>query len=322
MRHPWNGWLLAVAFALSPHALAAEPAARVLDDFETLTAWNAVASDSVSASRRQVDGPSGRALCLDYDFNGVSGYAVARRTLPMMYPANYEYALQLRGSGPLNNLEFKLGDASGDNVWWVNKPNYPLPAQWTPLKLKKRHIAFAWGPSEDKTLRSTQTFEVTISAGKGGGKGEVCIDQLTFRELPADDTPPPRPVATASSQRVYGAAANAVDDDSSTAWRAPAGSQALTLDLGREREFGGITLHWAEGRQASRYRIALSMDGRDWHEVRVVSAGNGSSDPIALPESEARYLRLQLDDGPGAEYALSEVDVESLAFAATLNDFI
>ncbi|HVR81015.1 MAG TPA: coagulation factor 5/8 type domain-containing protein, partial [Luteimonas sp.] len=46
------------------------------------------------------------------------------------------------------------------------------------------------------------------------------------------------------------------------------------------------------------------------------------SDPIALPESEARYLRLQLDDGPGAEYALSEVDVESLAFAATLNDFI
>ena len=322
MRCPRNGWLLAVATVLSPHALAAEPAPRVLDDFETLTAWNAVASDSVSASLRQVVGPSGKALCLDYDFNGVSGYAVARRTLPMTYPANYEYALQLRGSGPLNNLEFKLGDASGDNVWWVNRPNYSLPAQWTPLKLKQRHIAFAWGPSNDKVLRKSQTFELTISAGKGGGKGEVCIDQLTFRKLPAADTPAPRPVATASLQRVDGAAANAVDGDSATAWRAPAGSQVLTLDLGREREFGGLTLHWREALYASRYRIALSADGRDWREVRLVAAGNGGSDPIALPESEARYLRLQLDDGPGAEYALSEVEVEPLAFAATPNDFI
>ncbi len=324
MRRSRNQWLLAVMITLSPHALAAEkPAARVLDGFETLPAWNAVASDSVSASLRQVEGPSGKALCLDYDFNGVSGYAVARRTLPMTYPDNYQYALQLRGSGPVNNLEFKLGDASGDNVWWVNMPNYPLPVQWTPMKLKKRHIAFAWGPSQDKTLRSTQTFEVTISAGKGGGKGEVCIDQLTFRELASDDVPPPRLVATASAELAGGAATNAVDGDPATAWRVPRGAaQALTLDLGREREFGGLTLRWREGEQASRYRIALSADGEDWSEVRGVIAGNGEIDPVALPESEARYLRLQLDDGPGKEYALAEVVLEDLAFAATPNDFI
>ena len=296
---------------------------RVLDNFEDISTWKAVASDSVSASLRQVEGVSGKALCLGYDFNGVSGYAVARRVLPMTYPANYEYALQLRGSGPINNLEFKLGDASGDNVWWVNKPNYPLPAQWAPLKLRKRNIAFAWGPSEDKTLRSTQTFEVTISAGKGGGKGEACIDQLTFRALPADDAPPPRPIATASAQLAGGAAANAVDGDPATAWRAPRDSApTLTLDLGREREFGGLTLRWRDGEQASRYRIALSADGRAWREVRAVMAGNGGSDPIALPESEARYLRLQLDDGPGKAYALAEVAIEDLSFAATPNDFV
>ncbi|MEO6264593.1 MAG: discoidin domain-containing protein [Luteimonas sp.] len=316
-------WLLAAALACPGLVVAAAPAERVLDDFDSIAAWKAVASDSVSASLRQADGASGKALCLDYDFNGVSGYAVARRVLPMTYPANYEYALQLRGSGPLNNLEFKLGDASGDNVWWVNKPNYPVPAQWTPLKLKKRHITFAWGPTGDKTLRATQSFEVTVSAGKGGGKGEVCIDQLAFRELPPDDTPPPAPVATASAALAGGAATNAVDGEAQTAWRAPKRpGQTLLLDLGQEREFGGLTLLWGRGEQASRYRIALSGDGEDWREVRLVSAGNGGSDPVALPESEARYLRLQLDDGPGKDYALAEVSVEDLAFAATPNDFL
>jgi hypothetical protein len=295
---------------------------QLLDDFEDISAWQAVASDSVIASLRQVDGADGRAMCLGYDFNGVSGYAVARRTLPMAYPANYEYMLQLRGSGPVNNLEFKLGDASGDNVWWVNRPNYPLPAQWTPMKLKKRHIAFAWGPTEDKVLRRSQTFEMTISAGKGGGKGESCIDQLGFRRLPSDDMPPPRPVATASAEMTDGAASDAVDGDVGTAWRAPAGRQALTLDLGREREFGGLTLHWAPGLQASRYRIALSGDGHDWREVRAVTAGNGGNDPLALPESEARYVRLLLEDGPGAGYALADVAIKTLAFAATPNEFL
>ncbi len=297
---------------------------RTLDDLQDIGAWKAVASDSVSASLRQVEGSSGKALCLDYDFNGVSGYAVARRTLPMMYPDNYEYTLALRGSGPPNNLEFKLGDASGDNVWWVHKPNYTLPRQWTPFKLKKRQIEFAWGPTDDKVLRASNTFEITISAGKGGGKGEACIDQLAFRELPVHDTPAPRPVASASSQ-VQGSnasASKAVDDDATTAWRAPRGEQALTLDLGREREFGGVTLHWLPGLQASRYRIALSDDGQGWREVREVVAGNGGDDPVALPESESRYLRLELLDGPGQEYALADFRIEPLDFAATPNDFL
>lgn len=314
--------LLALLFAL-PFVASAQPGPRALDSFDTIDNWKAVASDSVSASLRQSDGVQGKALCLDYDFNGVSGYAVARRTLPMAYPANYEFALQLRGEGPVNNLEFKLSDTSGDNVWWVNKANYPLPREWTPLKLKKRHITFAWGPSEDKTLRKTQTFEITISAGKGGGKGTVCIDELQFRELPVDDTPPPKPVASASTHVADDIAGDAVDGNRATAWRAPKrAGQTLTLDFGREREFGGLNLHWRDGEYASGYRIALSGNGRDWREVRTVTTGNGGVDPIALPEAEARYLRLILDDGPGTSFGLAEVVIESLAFSATQNDFI
>jgi len=66
----------------------------------------------------------------------------------------------------------------------------------------------------------------------------------------------------------------------------------------------------------------VSDDGSGWREVRRVDMGDGDSDPVALPESEARYLRLQLDDGPGGEYALAELHIEDLAFAETPNAFL
>ena len=106
---------------------AASPAYRVLDDFRDPSRWNASASDQVGATLRPVDGPEGRrALCLDYDFHGVSGYAVMRRELPMSHPAHFEYAFEVRGDAPLNGFEIKLPDASGDNVWWVNRPDWPM----------------------------------------------------------------------------------------------------------------------------------------------------------------------------------------------------
>ena len=47
---------------------------RVLDDFSKPSSWTATASDQVGATLRPADGPNGRrALCLDYDFHGVSG---------------------------------------------------------------------------------------------------------------------------------------------------------------------------------------------------------------------------------------------------------
>ena len=320
--------VLAVLFSVSAPAavtapvLAADSEAKLLDGFENVDKWTALASDEVKASLRQVDGVDGKALCLDYDFNGVSGYAVARRTLSMAYPPNYEYAIKLRGDAPANNLEFKLVDASGENVWWLMRPNYVPPLAWTQLKLKKRQITFAWGPTDDKTLQRSEALEITVSTGKDGGHGEVCFDDLSFRELPADDALPPRPVARASSALAGAAASNAVDGDPTTAWRAASGAQSITLDQGRPREFGGLTLRWRDGEHASRYRVQLSDDGRQWRDARTVSEGNGGSDPIALPESEARWIRLLLEQGPGANYGLSEITIEGLAFAATANDFV
>lgn len=187
------GWLLAATAMPS----LAQGQARTLDDFESAAAWTVVTSNQVSGELRGTDGAEGRALCLDYDFNGVSGYVGLQRDLPIEYPADYAFAFQLRGDSPANDLQFKLVDASGDNVWWVNKPRYVFPAQWTPVVYKRRHISRAWGPAPDPALRHSQKLEFTVY-NSAGGKGSVCFDSLRLELRVPDDGSPLVAVTTST----------------------------------------------------------------------------------------------------------------------------
>ena len=80
-------------------------------------------------------------------------------------------------------------------------------------------------------------------------------------------------------------------------------------------------LQWLENAFASRYDVEFSDDGSHWRTVRTVVDGNGGRDPLYLPESETRFLRLVLHDGPAHAYGLAEIDVKDLAFGASPNAF-
>ncbi|MBD9467466.1 discoidin domain-containing protein [Pseudoxanthomonas sp. PXM01] len=304
-------------------AVAAEPV-RVLDAFDDASTWRVVTSNQVSGAIRLVDGVQGKGMCLDYDFNGVSGHAGIQRDLLIDYPQNYQFGFQLLGDSPRNDLQFKVIDASGDNVWWVNRPKYEYPTAWTPVRYKQRHIDKAWGPDPDRVLRKSVKLEFTVY-NNVGGKGSVCFDELTFQPLPVDDGAPLIGKASASVAFPAGAAALAVDGKPDTAWSADLHDDKepqLTLDLGKVREFGGLVLRWKPDQHASDYLVQLSDDGVRWRDVRTVVDGNGGNDYLALPESEARYVRLTVGDGPGRSFALAELDVKPLAFAAHPNDLL
>jgi hypothetical protein len=297
---------------------ASNAGARALDDFSDASRWTAAASDQVSATLRKADD----GLCLVYDFHGVSGYASMRRPLALEYPADYEFDVRVRGRAPRNALQFKLTDAANENVWWVNRGAFAPPAEWAPLRFKKREISFAWGPLADHDLHRSEAIEFTVYADEGGS-GEVCFAGLEFRERAPAPARPPRPIATASASMPEHPAANAVDGDPGTSWRSVRSHDSdstLTLDLGYEREFGGLVLHWQSPNWARHYEIALSNDNKTWRTVRVVKTGHGGADPLYLPDSEARYVRIAMTGAPGP-YELAEVEVKDLAFGASANAF-
>jgi hypothetical protein len=299
------------------------PPPHLLDGFEDLAPWRVSASDGVKASLRAVEGLEGQALCVDFDFAGVAGYAGVRRDLALDLPPDYEFSFYIRGDAPANNLEFKLIDASGENVWWVNRRDFAFPREWQLVRVKKRHIEFAWGPTSDRTLRRSAALELVVKAGSGGGRGSVCFDQLGLRELPPQ-TSYPAPALQATSAQPGAPASYALDGALSTAWKSDptAGpAQMLTVDFQQPREFGGVVLHWLAGMFASRYDVEFSDDGRRWRTVRTVVDGNGGRDPLYLPEAETRFLRLVLHDGPAHAYGLAEIEVKDLAFGASPNAF-
>jgi hypothetical protein len=310
--------------ALVPAAALAGDDARVLDDFSRPAAWKAEGTDDIGTRLQVTDGKAGKAICLAFDFHGVSGAAMLRRELPMDWPDNFALSFDVRGAMPPNDLQVKLADASGDNVWWYRRDAFQPAANWQTLTFRRKQVAFAWGPAKDRTLRRTAALEFTVYAGQGGqgGQGELCLSNLRLQPLPPEPDHFPQPRGEASSSLAGYAVQRMIEGKGE--WRsdpASAGSQSLTLDLGLSREFGGLLMHWLPGEQASRYEVELSDDAEHWRSVSSVAGGNGGDDALFLPDAQARYLRLRLLEGPGRAYGMSRLEVKDRAWGASPNVF-
>jgi len=301
--------LLLAAFA-APAAAFAAPS--VLDAFESSDAWRAVPADGVQMRLSTEPGPRGRCLRVDFDFQKGGGYAVLHRDLDLALPANYRFAFLVRGNSAPQNLEFKLADSTGENVWWCNRRNFTFSASWETVTTKRRQIVFAWGLRGGGELRHARSLEFAITAGSGG-KGTVWLDELTIEALPVPPPFPPRLRATASS----GSPALAVDRVPATAWTPNPADRApwLTLDLGYERDFGGLVLRW-NGAGARSYDVELAGDSGAWRVASRVRGASGARDYLPLPESEARSVRLSVREG---RPSLSEVDVKPVEWGADPN---
>lgn len=304
----------------------------VLDDFTQLAAWTAAPADGVSLEIVSDAGPRGRAMRLDFDFRGHAGYAIARRRLELELPENYAFSFWVRGDAPPNDLELKLVDPSGDNVWWANQRRFEFPSAWRRIVLRKRRIVFAWGPAGGGELKRTSALELAITAGSGG-RGSVWIADIELTPLPPEHEYRLSPRVTASVSAPGREAPAALDGDLSTAWSsgplAPpgaspgyprAGDAQLTVDFQEMRPFGGIVVDWGDAR-ATVYDVETSDDGSEWTLARSVRKGEGPRDWLALPETDARYLRLRLKSGPADSYAIREIEIRGSEFGESPTAF-
>ena len=312
-------------FSLVSLTTSAQETGKVLDDFSDASHWRVVTSNQISGSLRQVEGATGKALCLDYDYNGVSGYVGLQRDLALEYPENYRFDFQLRGDSPRNDLQFKVVDASGDNVWWVNRPMYDYPPAWTAVRYKKRHIDKAWGPDPDRTLRKSAKLEFTVY-NNAGGKGSVCFDELTFTRLPPEPSTPYAPKArvldmeSGRPARNDAMASRAVDDpgaNTSLIW--PTGRGATTAaGAGSWRQPRVRRIEPALGCRASRHADCIRVGLRDrsfrrrhamalgarrvrckrWRGLDRVAGIRGALHPLEAAQGAGRTDRSRQCHGP------------------------
>src|ERR1700677_2454800 len=126
-----------------------EAAAR---DVVSLSAWQPTVSGNAVLDLSVVPAGKTSALRLDFDFKGGKGFVVARRDWARPMQSEYALLFRLRGRGPVNDLEIKLVDSTGRNVWRsVTKDQRP-PGRWKRRTIESRDIEFAWGPASGSSL--------------------------------------------------------------------------------------------------------------------------------------------------------------------------
>jgi hypothetical protein len=313
--------LVAIAlFLAAATPLFAQHGSIVIDDFETAGDWIAAPSDGVALRISRDAGRSGEAMRLDYDFQGGGGWAIARKPVELDLPANYEFSFWIRAESPVNTLEFKVLDATGENVWWINLRDFVFPTEWTRMRVRRRNLSFAWGPSGGAEITRTSALEIVVTAATGG-RGTVWIDDFTFTPLEPEQPYGLTPKLRASSgQRSVHLA---MDSEPESEWRSGAAArQSIEIDFLRRREFGGIVIDWGESDFARRYDVQVSDDGKRWETVWRVEDGGGGRDYLYLPESDSRLVRLELlESSRGRGYAIREISIEPLEFAKSRTDF-
>ncbi|HCY75835.1 MAG TPA: hypothetical protein DHV28_07920 [Ignavibacteriales bacterium] len=295
----------------------------VLDDFETTTGWNFIKADGVNLFISGDTGLHGKAVKFDYDFTKGTGYGGIQKFFPIDLPENYEFTFNLKADSPPNNFEIKFIDSSGNNVWWVNNRNYDFPKDWKKIRVKKRHINFAWGPTEDHSLKRIDRIEFTV-ASFVGGKGTVWIDDLKFEPLPPETNVYPQPIVTASSMSFNKLPGMVIDNLPNTYWQSSgAKNQFITIDFKTRREFGGLKIDWVKDLQARAFEILTSEDGISWERVYSVSSNNSNVSFIKLSEEETRFIKINLvKSNSEKSYGINEIRFLDIKNSLTQNDFL
>lgn len=292
---------------------------EILDDFQDLSGWSAFTSGEAQLTLSAGRGPSGPDLRLDFDFRGGGGFVVARKAFALDIPPSYSFAFQLRGQAPANIFEFKLVDASGQNVWRYRLESLEVPADWQSMRIRSSQIEFAWGPLGGGPARDVAAVELVIAAGPGG-QGTVEVAELSFR----DDTYRATPSVRASAFLPGHEARQVPSEAGDMSWRGPENDepQWLEIDFAQEREYGGLAIFWEEGRQAREFEVALSADGSAWATAYATHQGGSERSYVYLPNALSRYLRLNLNRSvAGKGFGVRRIEVKPFDFSRSLNAF-
>jgi len=259
---------------------------RVLDGFDDVADWEVFSPEGVRVSIHSEPGHHGNALRIDYSFDKGGGYAIVRKPFDFDVNPNYQFAYWIKADSLPNNLEFKLVDPTGSNVWWHIRRKYNFPKAWSRITSSRRQINFAWGPTSDHTLRTVGSIEFAISSAVGG-QGTIWLDDLSYAPL-ANPVPLDAP---------FNISCDSCDEQKLHPTDIPYPLRITTrtpleIDLLGTRELGGLALNWAPASTGQPYTIEAHHQSGQWRLVAVQT--------LAATPSPSSHSRQKTSTGFGS----------------------
>ncbi len=272
--------------------------------------WRANAASGSRASVAVETAPAGPSLRFDFALAGHGAWAIARRELAFELPPAYVFVLRMRGAAAPAELQLKLVDASGGNVWWWRRKAFTPSPETQRIVLHRASLEFAWGPRSGGDPDRVAAVELAV-ASDAGAAGAFWIEALFVEPREAASGAPRARAARASSCTPGHAAEHALEADPSTCWRPAADDVTpwLELDLGERRECGGLLVDFAEA-SAPACRVLASEDGASWTGLAETKARPGARHWLRTGETDARLLRLALAAGAGGVAHAAVVPIE------------
>lgn len=273
--------------------------------------WQSIVSGNAQLTLSQAAAGRDPALRMDFDFKGGGGFVVARRMLKRAMPEEYRVKYRLRGVGPVNHLELKLVDATGQNVWRHVQRDLHLPARWKTVRVDSRDIEFAWGPSSGGRLTDLGSMELAIVAGEGG-KGTLWIAGIEI-----EDTGPTEAPSLSASSVLPGFEPAAALAGSGWKPRPDDPRPWIIIDSIQRRTIGGLIIEWLDRAPAKGFRIRGSNNGARWKTLHAAPRSGGKRSYVYLPGIKTRYLRLDV----GEPTAGASLHLETFEFSRSIHAF-
>jgi hypothetical protein len=276
-----------------------------------VAAWRPVTVGNAQLALSSASTGHKLALQMDFDFGDGGGFVVARRLARRQMHEDYAVHFRLRGRGAVNDLEIKLIDATGLNVWRHVTKNLRPPARWRRMQIDSREIEFAWGPTSGGVIPEIGAIEIAIVAREGGA-GTMWIGDLEI-----EDCGPSTAATASASSAVPGLDASQALGGTGWMPRPDDAHPWIAIDFADTRSLGGLIIDWRDGAPATGFRVRGSSQGRRWRTLHATQRAGGTHSYVYLPDTKTRFLRLELNE-PSAGAALRP---QSFEFSRSIDTF-
>ena len=223
--------------------------------------------------------PAGRstALQMNFRFNRGGGFVVAKQVRMRSMPEEYTVRFRVRGRGAAIQLELKLADPSGRNVWRHVIKDLSPPARWKRMVIESRDIEFAWGPAGSGGISQLGSMEIAV-VSSAAAQGTLWIADLQIEDSLAAEPP----TASASSVQPGFDASRAL---AGPGWKPRADDLRpwIVVDMIQPRRLGGLVIDWLGAAPAGGFRLRGSNSGRRWNTLYVAATAGGAHSYLYLP---------------------------------------